>query len=145
MFFFLFFFMECLIYFFTFFFHNFNLDFFRASILWKCKRGRYLVGATPSTVLGRSFWNLKAVLSMVREYACVFLRNAEFIFLLFFFFFFSHFYLRFFFVLQFYESVIGVGTWLTQLPPTVLGRSFWNFYKSFYHGQRICICFLMES
>ena len=35
-------------------FHIFNLDNFRASILWKCTGDRYLVSTTPPTVPARA-------------------------------------------------------------------------------------------
>ena len=55
-----------------------------------CIRSRYLMIATPATVLRRFFWNFTGVLIMVWRYACVFcfsLSSNYYIFLFFFFFF----------------------------------------------------------
>ena len=62
------------------FFHIFNLDFLHASILWKCICSRYLVSATPPTVLYRSFWNFTGVLIIVWRYACAFTEPCIFFF-----------------------------------------------------------------
>ena len=62
------------------FFHIFNLDFFHASILWKCICSRYLVSATPPTVFDRSFWNSTGVLIMVWRFACAFYRILKLFF-----------------------------------------------------------------
>ena len=45
---------------------------------------RYLVSATPPTVLDRSFWNFTAVLIMVWRFACAFYRILKLIFFTFF-------------------------------------------------------------
>ena len=53
-------------FFFFFFFFFFILTwrlFFHASILWKCTCSRYLVSATPPTVLYHSHWNFTDVLT----------------------------------------------------------------------------------
>ena len=44
----------------------------RGTGFWVCSR--YLVSATPPTVLNQSFWNFICVLIMVWKYACVFYR-----------------------------------------------------------------------
>ena len=64
-------------------FHIFNL--FHASILWKCICSRYLVSATPPTVLYHSHWNYTGVSTIVWRYACAFFFRI--LKLLFFFFF----------------------------------------------------------
>ena len=68
-------------------FHIFNLDFFHASILWKCICNRYLVSATPPTVLYHSHWNYTDVLTIVWRYAYAFYRILQFFFFFFFTFF----------------------------------------------------------
>ena len=81
---------------------------------------RYLVSATPPTVLDRSFWNFTGVLIMVWRYACAFYRILNLIF----FFHFFH-----IFNLDFYLAWFRVcsGNHVIATPPTVLYRSFWNF------------------
>ena len=58
----------------------FNLDFFRALILQKCKGSMYLLPPTPPTVLGQSFSNLTGAFRMVWRYAYCFFQNPEIIF-----------------------------------------------------------------
>ena len=84
---------------------------------------RYLVPLTPPTVFVRSFWNLTGAFKMVWRYACVFLfffQNPEII----------HFLhilnLDIFWVLILQKS-IGSRYLVPLTPPTVFGRSFWNF------------------
>ena len=70
-------------------FHIFNLEFFHASILWffyasilwKCICSRYLVSATPPTVLYHSHWNYTDVLTIVWRYAYAFYRILKLLFL----------------------------------------------------------------
>ena len=96
---------------------NLEIIFFHASVLWKCICSRYLLSATPPTVLNRSFWNFTDVLIMLWRYACAFYR----ILLLIVFTFFT-FLIDFFALLQ-----VCSGGLVSATPPTVFYRSFWNF------------------
>ena len=86
--------------------------------VWFRVCSRYLVSATPSTVLDWSFWNFTGVLIMVWRFACAFYRILN----LFFFSFFHIFNLDFFAWFRVYS-----GNPVSATPPTVLHRSFWNF------------------
>ena len=116
---------------FYYFFRIFNLDFFWVLILQKCIGSRYLVPLTPPTVFGRFFWNFTGVLRMAWRYACGFFQNPEIIF--------HHFFCIFnlvifrFLVLQ---KCIGSRYLVPLTPPTVFGRSFWNFTWAFRMAWR---------
>ena len=127
-----------LIVFFLKFFHIFNLDlflhssecvvgtlwaqlllFFHASILWKCICSRYIVSATPPTVLDGSFWNFTGILIIVYRYsyACGLYRTLN----LYAFTFFT------FLTYCFAWFWVCSGNLVSATPPTVLYRFFWNF------------------
>ena len=72
------------LFFITFFFCIFNLDFFRALILQKCIGSMYLLPATPPTVLGQSFSNFTGAFRMVWRYAYCFFRILKLFFIAFF-------------------------------------------------------------
>ena len=55
---------------FCYFFHIFNLDFFKTIIPLKWIGSIHLVLVTPPTVLGWSFWNFIGAFEMVWRYAC---------------------------------------------------------------------------
>ena len=92
---------------------------------------RYLVPLTPPTVFVRSFWNFTGALRMVWRYACGFFQNPESIF--------YHFLhilnLDIFWVLVL-QKCIGSRYLVPLTPPTVFGRSFWNFTWAFRMAWR---------
>ena len=96
---------------------------------WRVVRGawfrvfsRYFVPLTTPTVFVWSFWNFTDVLRMVWRCARGFFQNPEIIF----YHFFRIFNIDFFLVLILQKS-IGSRYLVPLTPPTVFGRSFWNF------------------
>ena len=83
---------------------------------------RYLVPLTPPTVFVRSFWNLTGAFKMVWRYACVFFQNPEIIF-----YHFLHILNLDIFRVLILQKSIGCRYLVPLTPPTVFGRSFWNF------------------
>ena len=83
---------------------------------------RYFVPLTPPTVFVRSFWNFTGVLRMVWRYACGFSESWNNFLSLFF----CIFNLDIFWVLI-QQRCIGSRYLVPLTPPTVFGRSFWNF------------------
>ena len=122
--------------FFITFFFIFNLDFFRALILQKCRGSMYLLPATPPTVLGQSFSNFTGAFRMVWRYAYCFFRILKLFFITFF----------CIFNLDFFRALIlqkcrGSMYLLPATPPTVLGQSFSNFTGAFRMVWRYAYCF----
>ena len=111
---------------FYYFFRIFNLVIFRVLILQKCIGSRYFVPLTPPTVFGRSFWNFTWAFRMAWRYAVFFFQNPEITF----YYFFCIFNLDIFWVLILQEY-IGSRYLVPLTPPTVFGRSFWNFTWAF--------------
>ena len=111
---------------FYYFFRIFNLDIFWVLILQEYIGSRYLVPLTPPTVFGRSFWNCTGALRMVWRYACGLFRILK----LFFYHFLHVLNLDIFWVLILQKS-IGSRYLVPLTPPTVFGRSFWNFTWAF--------------
>ena len=111
---------------FYYFFRIFYLDIFWVLILQEYIGSRYLVPLTPPTVFGRSFWNCKGALRMVWRYACGLFRILK----LFFITFLHVLNLDIFWVLILQKS-IGSRYLVPLTPPTVFGRSFWNFTWAF--------------
>ena len=113
-----------------------NLDIFRALILQICIWSMYLVSATPPTVFGESFWNFTGVLRMVWRYAYCFFQNPEIIF--------YHFF-RIFNLDIFRALILQICIWSMYLvsatPPTVFGKSFWNFTGVLRMVWRYAYCF----
>ena len=103
-------------------FTHFELRHFCVLILQKSIGSRYLVPLTPPTVFGQSFWNFTWAFRMAWRYACGFFQNPEIIF----YHFFCIFNLDIFWVLIL-QKCIGSRYLVPLTPPTVFGRSFWNF------------------
>ena len=92
---------------------------------------RYLVPLTPPTVFVQSFWNFTGALRMVWRYACVFFQNPDIIF-----YHLLHILNTDIFWVLILQKSIG-STYLVRLtPPTVFGRSFWNFTWAFRMAWR---------
>ena len=125
-------------YFFYHFLHILNLDIFWLLLLQKCIGSRYLVPLTPPTVFSRSFWNFTAF-TMAWRYAFVFFQNPEIIF--------YHFLhilnLDIFWVLLL-QKCIGSRYLVPLTPPTVFGRSFWNFTWAFRMAWRYACGFFQN-
>ena len=117
-------------FFFSFFFYIFILDFFHASILWKYICSRYLVSATPPTVLNRSFWNFTDVLIMLWRYACTFYRILKLLF-----YFFYIFNLDFFASLQVCCERNSSYSFITILL---------KLHRDLIYGLKICMWFLQN-
>ena len=103
-------------------FLTFNIDFFHASILWKCKCSRYLVNATPLTVLYHSHWKYTDVLTIVWKYAYAFYRILKLLFV-----YFCHiFNLDFFHASILWKCICSMYL-VSATPLTVLYHSHWNY------------------
>ena len=121
---------------FYYFFRIFNLDIFWVLILQEYIGSRYLVPLTPPTVFGRSFWNCTGALRMVWRYACGLFRILK----LFFYHFLHVLNLDIFWVLILQKS-IGSRYLVPLTPPTVFGRSFWNFTWAFRMPENMQVDF----
>ena len=106
---------------FYYFFRIFNLDIFWVLILQKHIGSRYLVPVTLTTVLSQSFWNFTGALRMVWRYACGFFRILKLFFITFY-----TFWTDIFWVISLKKST-GSRYLVPLTPPTIFGRSFWNF------------------
>ena len=100
---------------------------------------RYRVPLTPPTVFGQSFWNFTWALRMAWRCACGFFQNPEIIF----YYFFRIFNLDIFWVLIL-QKCIGSRYLVPLTPPTVFGRSFWNFTGSLRMVWR-CACGFFQN
>ena len=115
----------------------FNLDIFRALILQICIWSMYLVSATPPTVFGESFLKLYRCFKDGLEICILFFQNPEIIF--------YHFF-PIFNLDIFWALILQICIWSIYLvsatPPTVFGKSFWNFTVVFRMVWRYAYCFL---
>ena len=99
----------------------------------------YLLPATPPTVLGQSFSNFTGAFTMVWRYAYCFFTILKLFFITFF----------CIFNLDFYRALIlqkciGSMYLVHATPPTVSGRSFWNFTQAFRMVWRYAYCFFQN-
>ena len=141
---------------FCYFFHFANFVIFWPRILWKCCDSRYLVSATPRTILYWSFWNCVHVFAMVWRCAYGLDIILELIFVTF--------YapppesggvlcynLRNFECPSVHPSVClsvrpsaPTTILVSATPPTVLGQSFWNFTGVLRMVWRYAYCFFQN-
>ena len=111
-------------------FSQFELSQFWAQLLLKLMAIRYLVSATPPTILSQSFWNFTVV--FVKDWRCAWHLDIT---LRSFFVTFSQFELSHFWA-KLLQKLMDIRYLVSVTPPTILSQSFWNFTGVFVKDWR---------